>query len=144
MRISERGIRLIKEFEGCRLTAYSCQAGKWTIGYGHTGRWVIKDLTITQQQAEEWLIVDCNQVIKLLRSEYIGPLRQCQVDALVSLGFNIGTEALRKSTLMKKLRKNPDDPSIIDEFGRWVYVKGVVSQGLVRRRKAEAKMYAGG
>lgn len=144
MRISESGIKLIKEFEGCRLKAYSCQAGKWTIGYGHTGKWVIEGLTITQKQAEEWLIVDCNQVIKLLRSEYIGPLRQCQLDALVSLGFNIGTEALRTSTLMKKLKKNPDDPSIMEEFGRWVYVKGAVSNGLVRRRKAEAKVYFGG
>lgn len=108
--------------------------------YGKMG---YQRLNHTQQQAEEWLIVDCNQVIKLLRSEYIGPLRQCQVDALVSLGFNIGTEALQTSTLMKKLKKNPDDPSIIDEFRRWVYVKGAVSQGLVRRRKAEAEMYAG-
>ncbi|MGL5787523.1 MAG: lysozyme [Bacteroidales bacterium] len=142
MKISEKGIQLIKEFEGCRLTAYKCQAGRWTIGYGHTGRWVIEGLSITQKQAEEWLIVDCNQVIKLLRAEYIGPLRQCQLDALISLGFNIGVEALRSSTLMRKLKRNTNDPTIVEEFNRWVYVKGVVSNGLVRRRAAEAKLYA--
>ncbi|MGL5730853.1 MAG: lysozyme, partial [Bacteroidales bacterium] len=67
MKISTEGIALIKEFEGCRLQSYQCSAGVWTVGYGHTGREVKKGMVICQQQADEWLIVDCNRVLQMLR-----------------------------------------------------------------------------
>ncbi len=68
-------------------------------------------------------------------------LRQQQFDALVSFTYNVGTGAFSTSTLLKKVRVNPDDPTIRDEFMRWVYVNGEVSQGLVNRREAEADFY---
>ena len=142
MKVSEKGLELIRSFEGCRLTAYKCQAGRWTIGYGHTGKEVVEGLQITQTRATDFLLLDVNQVLKMLRTELRVPVRQCQLDALVSLGFNIGVDALRKSTLMRLVNRNPDDLNIQGEFNRWVYVKGVVSNGLVRRRAAEAKLYA--
>ena len=141
MKVSEKGLELIRSFEGCRLTAYKCQAGRWTIGYGHTGKEVVEGLQITQTRATDFLLLDVNQVLKMLRTELRVPVRQCQLDALVSLGFNIGVDALRKSTLMRLVNRNPDDLNIQGEFNRWVYVKGVVSNGLVRRRAAEAKLY---
>ena len=142
MKVSEKGLELICSFEGCRLTAYKCQAGRWTIGYGHTGKEVVEGLQITQARASDFLLLDVNQVLKMLRTELRVPVRQCQLDALVSLGFNIGVDALRRSTLMRLVKRNPDDLNIQGEFNRWVYVKGVVSNGLVRRRAAEAKLYA--
>ena len=142
MKVSEKGLELIRSFEGCRLTAYKCQAGRWTIGYGHTGKEVVEGLQITQARATDFLLLDVNQVLKMLRTELRVPVRQCQLDALVSLGFNIGVDALRRSTLMRLVNRNPDDLNIQGEFNRWVYAKGVVSNGLVRRRAAEAKLYA--
>ena len=142
MKISNKGIALIKEFEGCRLQSYRCSAGIWTIGYGHTGKDIKEGMTITQQQADDWLMVDCNCVLQMLRDTLRVPIRQNQLDALVSLGFNIGTEALRKSTLMSLVNRNPDDMNIPEQFDRWVYAGGKVVNGLVRRRKAEGRLYA--
>ena len=143
MKISNKGIALIKEFEGCRLQSYRCSAGVWTIGYGHTGKDIKEGMTITQQEADDWLMVDCNRVLQMLRDTLRVPIRQNQLDALVSLGFNIGTEAFRKSTLMSLVNRNPDDMNIPEQFDRWVYAGGKVMNGLVRRRKAEGRLYAG-
>ena len=142
MKISNNGIALIREFEGCRLQSYRCSAGVWTIGYGHTGKDIKECMTITQQEADDWLIVDCNRVLQMLRDTLRVPIRQNQLDAFVSLGFNIGTEALRKSTLMSLVNRNPDDLNIPEQFDRWVYAGGKVVNGLVRRRKAEGRLYA--
>ena len=142
MKISNKGIALIREFEGCRLQSYRCSAGVWTIGYGHTGKDIKEGMTITQQEADDWLMVDCNRVLQMLRDTLRVPIRQNQLDALVSLGFNIGTEALRKSTLMSLVNRNPDDLNIPEQFDRWVYASGKVVNGLVRRRKAEGRLYA--
>ena len=68
-------------------------------------------------------------------------LRQCQFDALVSFVFNVGVGNFRKSTLLKKIKANPDDNSIMDEFLRWVYANGVVLPGLQKRRLAEMRLY---
>ena len=68
-------------------------------------------------------------------------LRQCQFDALVSFVFNVGGCNFRKSTLQKKVKANPDDNSIMDEFLRWVYAKSVVLPGLQKRRLAEMRLY---
>ncbi|MGL5786107.1 MAG: lysozyme, partial [Bacteroidales bacterium] len=61
MKVSEKGLELIRSFEGCRLTAYKCQAGRWTIGYGHTGKEVVEGLQITQTRATDFLLLDVNQ-----------------------------------------------------------------------------------
>ncbi|MGL5318584.1 MAG: lysozyme [Bacteroidales bacterium] len=144
MKVSEQGLELIRTFEGCRLSAYQCSAGRWTIGYGHTGEDVVEGLQISQARATDLLMWDVNQVLKLLRAEIRVPLRQCQLDALVSLGYNIGVNALRKSTLLRLVNRNPEDLNIHGEFERWIHSSGEVVPGLVRRRKAEAKLYFSG
>ena len=68
-------------------------------------------------------------------------LRQCQWDAIVSFVFNVGIGNFKASTLLAKIRINPDDNSIIDEFLRWVYANGKVMKGLQKRRLAEMKLY---
>ena len=139
MKTSPKGIALIKEFEGLRLKAYKCPGGVWTIGYGHTAG-VKPGMVISEAQAEEYLMAD------LIASEkYLNDLRlainQNQFDALISFIYNVGTGNFSRTTLLRKVRANPQDNSIMDEFLRWVYSKGRVLPGLQRRRLAEMKLY---
>lgn len=139
MKISEKGINLIKKFEGCKLTAYKCPAGIWTIGYGHT-RNVHKGEKITQQQADELLKQDLlvyEAGINVMRLN----INQNQFDSLVSFAFNLGLGALQKSTLLKRIKVNPNDPKIKDEFLRWSYAGGKQLKGLLLRRQAECDLY---
>ena len=140
MEISQNGINLIKNFEGCRLTAYKCPAGVWTIGYGHTGQNVHAGLKITQEQAEKYLkddlIVQCNNVTKLVKV----PLTQNQFDALVSFEYNVGYGALAGSTLLKFLNNKKYNDAAA-QFGRWVYAGGKKLVGLERRRAAEKELF---
>ena len=139
MNTSPKGIALIKEFEGLRLKAYQCPGGVWTIGYGHTAG-VKPGMVISEARAEEYLMAD------LIASEkYLNDLRlainQNQFDALISFIYNVGTGNFSRSTLLRKVRANPQDNSIMDEFLRWVYSKGRVLPSLQRRRLAEMKLY---
>lgn len=139
MKASEKAYSLIRQFEGLRLTAYKCPAGVWTIGYGHTSG-VVPGMVITKEQAEEFLRCDIKAAEDTVNAECPN-LRQCQFDALVSFVFNVGGGNFCKSTLLKKVKTNPDDNSIMDEFLRWVYAKGVVLPGLQKRRLAEMRLY---
>lgn len=140
MNISEAGINLIKKFEGCRLTAYKCPAGIWTIGYGHTGSDVYAGKTITQAEADKLLKTDlmihCNNVSKLVKV----PLNQNQFDALVSFEYNIGYGAFKDSTLLKLLNQEKYTEASL-QFERWVYAGKTRLQGLVNRRNAEKSLF---
>ena len=141
MLINEDGINLIAEFEGCKLTAYKCPAGIWTIGYGHTGPEVIEDLQWTQEQANAALVKDIAKfndgVDKLVQSE----VNINQFSALVCFAYNCGLTNLGKSTLLRKVNANPDDPTIKDEFIKWDRSAGKSLPGLARRRQAEIRLY---
>ena len=139
MNTSPKGIALIKEFEGLRLKAYKCPGGVWTIGYGHTAG-VKPGMVITEAQAEEYLKADLVRFERYLNGLGLA-LNQNQFDALVSFIYNIGTGNFSSSTLLRKVRANPQDNSIMDEFLRWVYSKGRVLPGLQRRRLDEMKLY---
>lgn len=146
MVISQRGIYLIKSFEGCRLKSYKDPVGIFTIGYGTivypSGRKVGSGELITQAQAEEFLKFEIDlkaaAVNELTRD--LG-LSQGQFDALVSFAYNLGIGALKRSTLLKKVRINPDDITIAAEFRKWRQAGGMVLAGLTRRRKAESDLY---
>ena len=139
MNTSPKGIALIKEFEGLRLKAYKCPGGVWTIGYGHTAG-VKPGIVISEAQAEEYLKADLIAFERYLNGLGLA-LNQNQFDALVSFIYNVGTGNFSNSTLLRKVRANPQDDSIMDEFLRWVYSKGRVLPGLQRRRLAEMKLY---
>lgn len=140
MRTSDKGIEFIKEREGFRPEAYLCPSGVPTIGYGHTAG-VREGQTCSESQAEKWLREDLAEAERAV-TEFAGDgLAQCRFDALVSFTFNVGAAALRRSTLLRKVKADPSDPTIRDEFGRWVYGGGRVLPGLVARRKAEADLY---
>ena len=139
MRISRTGIELIKAHEGLRLAAYICPSGVPTIGYGHTYNVKMGD-RITEEQAEKFLIDDL-AVAEREVNRYGLNLTQNQFDALVSFVFNVGVGNFRSSTLLKRLKANPNDPDIANQFKKWVYGGGKVLPGLVRRREEEAKLY---
>ena len=139
MKASVDAYELIKQSEGLRLKAYLCPAGIWTIGYGHTSG-VSPNSFITIQEADEYLHRDVATIEMQLNKLNLS-LRQCQWDAIVSFVFNVGIGNFKASTLLAKIRINPDDNSIIDEFLRWVYANGKVMRGLQKRRLTEMKLY---
>ena len=142
MKTSQKGIDLIKRFEGFSPTAYLCPAGVWTIGYGHTAG-VREGDSVDEDTAEDFLREDLADAEGAVEKHVKVPLKQWQFDALVSFTFNLGAGNLYNSTLLKKVNRNPDDPAIRQEFGKWVHAGGRVLPGLVERRKAEADMYFG-
>ena len=142
MKISDKGIDLIKHFEGCELEAYQCAAGVWTIGYGSTHG---------VQEGDKWSQEKADyMLIKELEDEYEGyindmvnvPINQCQFDALVSWVYNLGPSNLKQSTLLKVLNSG-DYAGVFEQILRWNKVGGKVLEGLMRRRKAEALMFDG-
>lgn len=150
MKTSQRGVDLIKEFEGLRLTAYYDAVGVLTIGYGHTNRSASADRypvypgqTITAAKAEEILKADLVVFEDAVNRNVTYPINQNQFDALVSFTFNVGEGNLRSSTLLKKLNSG-DIMGAANEFERWVYAGGQVYPGLVRRREAEKALFLEG
>ncbi|HDU4318678.1 TPA: lysozyme [Klebsiella aerogenes] len=144
MQTSEKGIALVKQFEGCKLTAYQDSVGVWTIGYGWTqpvdGKPIRAGMTIKQETAERLLKTglvsyesDVSRLVKV-------SLTQGQFDALVSFTYNLGARSLSTSTLLRKLNAG-DYAGAADEFLRWNKAGGKVLNGLTRRREAERALF---
>lgn len=144
MQTSDKGITLIKQLEGCKLTAYQDSVGVWTIGYGWTqpvdGKPIRAGMTIKQETAERLLKTglvsyesDVSRLVKV-------GLTQGQFDALVSFTYNLGARSLSTSTLLRKLNAG-DYAGAADEFLRWNKAGGKVMNGLTRRREAERALF---
>ena len=141
MKTGNKGIELIKHFEGCELQAYQCAAGVWTIGYGHT-----KGV----QPGDEWSEDHANHMLEVELEEYENyvstavtvPLSQNQFDALVSWVYNLGNGNLTSSTMLKVLNSGDYD-GVPAQIIRWNTAGGKVLEGLNRRRQAEADMFVG-
>lgn len=142
MKISKRGIDLIKSFEGLRLTAYKPVKTEknWTIGYGHCSPCIREGMMISQKLADEYLNEDLQKFEQGINA-YNLKVNQNQFDALVSFAFNVGLKNFANSTLLRKVKLGANNPAIRDEFMRWVYSGGNKLSGLERRRKAEADLY---
>jgi len=140
-----KGIPIIRKFEGLKLKAYLCPANVWTIGYGNTfyenGSKVQEGDKITLDRADRLLFFVVQkfeaEVKKLVKSD----INENMLGALTSFAFNVGAGNLAKSTLLKKVNANPNDITIRDEFNRWTKAGGKVLNGLFTRRKAEADLY---
>ncbi|MBK3797549.1 muraminidase [Pseudomonas sp. Choline-3u-10] len=139
MQTSQRGIDLIKSFEGLSLTAYKDVVGVVTIGYGTTSGVKMGD-KITKERAEELLRDDVKRFEGYVEQLVKVPLMQGQHDALVSFTYNLGPGALEKSTLLDQLNRG-DYHSAAEQFGRWVKAGGKTLAGLVRRRAAERALF---
>lgn len=154
-KLSQKGLDLIKRSEGLRTTAYFDSVKVPTIGYGHTltvkREDVLNKKRITEEQAESLLRSDVahfERGVNRFANELGVPLKQHQFDALVSFAFNVGLNALRKSTLGKRLNtmSQSDQASIYavaDQFLRWNKAGGRELAGLTKRRGAERLMFLG-
>lgn len=143
--LSQNGINFLIREEGLKLTAYLDSANVWTISIGCTyypdGSRVKKGDVVTREEAINIfknIVKNYEQAVSALARDDIN---QNQFDALVSLCYNIGVGAFRKSTLLKKVNANPKNPTIASEFAKWRMVGGRVNKGLESRRAREAKLY---
>jgi len=141
MNISQKGIDLIKKFEGCKLYAYRDSVGVLTIGIGHTKN-VKAGMSITQQQAETFLKDDIKPIETLLNGMGIN-YTQNQFDALTSWIFNLGQGNFKSSTMYKYIVAKKSDIAITDQMVKWYNAGGKPLLGLKRRRVAEANMFLG-
>jgi lysozyme len=148
-KISNLGLELIKKYEGFKAKAYLCPANVITIGYGSTyyedGTKVkLTDFPITQERATELLEALLVSYERSVDSYCVDTINQNQFDALCSFAYNCGVGNLKSSTLLKKVNKNPNDPTIKDEFLKWNKGGGKVLTGLTKRRIEEAQLYFNG
>lgn len=136
--IGKEALEMIKRFEGCRLQAYKCPAGVWTIGYGHTAG-VKQGQVITQAQAEEFLIADCQKFADYVDNLTYVPitknLNDNQRDALISFAYNCGAGSLRT------LCKGRTAAQIAEAILLYNKAGGKVLAGLTKRRKAERELF---
>ena len=149
MVVNDRGVDIIKEFEGLRLTSYLCPAKVWTIGYGHTGPDVYAGLAISKQTAEDLLRGD------LLMFEHgvdslIETATENEFSAMVSLAFNIGLGLPTKKNpkgggfYASSVRRNHNlgkRAQAANSFLLWIKGGGQQLPGLIRRRNAERSLY---
>ena len=142
--VSQNGIKLIKEFEGCRLKAYKDAVGVWTIGYGTTnsdksitGTTIKSGLTISQATADKWLkkSLDTKYGPKVNKYDSKYKWTQNEFDALISFAYNIGS--------IDQLTANGSRSraTIANKMLEYVHAGGQVLPGLVRRRQAEHDLF---
>lgn len=140
MTISDKGVELIAKYEGCRLDAYKCPAGVWTIGYGHTAGVKEGDKLPSQEAARELLKKDLEKyggyVNDCVKKNLITfPLNQNQFDALTSFCYNCGNGNLQK------LVSGRDAATVADKLLQYNKGGGKVLEGLVRRREEERALF---
>jgi lysozyme len=128
------------------LVAYNDGTGTWTIGYGSIynydeNRPVQKGDTITQEQADNWLIQEAKSKFDSVKSMVTVPVTNNQLIALSSFAYNEGIGALQNSTLLSLLNSGADKETVANQFNRWIYSGGQVMQGLVNRRSAEKQLF---
>ena len=145
MKLGENGEALIKSFEQYRSSSYLDERGIATIGWGHTGWYsvgvpVALGQTCTPEQAEDWFIRDTSKAVNAVTRCLDVTVNQNEFDALVSFTFNAGITAFAHSTLLRDLNEGQRD-SAANEFLKWDYAGGHVSDGLERRRKAERDLF---
>jgi lysozyme len=162
--ITKHGVDIIKQFEGFVPHLYICAAGYPTIGYGHvvlasdyygkiTGAKLLdiynksglklaqNTCSITLKEAEELLLRDTQKFEQAVLRLIDVPLTDGQFEALVSFAYNLGPAALQRSTLRRKVNRG-EHSDVPVEFKKWVWAGGRKLSGLVRRRQAEAHLYA--
>lgn len=145
-KISQNGLNLIKQFEGFSSKPYEDVVGIFTIGYGSTyyengAKVRSTDLPISESRATQLLLSTLVHFENSVDSFTRDDISQNKFDSLCSFVYNLGAQALKSSTLLKKVNANPDDPTIANEFAKWNKAGGKVVAGLTKRRKLESQLY---
>lgn len=144
MEYSKTGLQLTESFESCRLSAYQDSGGKWTIGWGTTyypnGKPVQCGDTITQLQADSYIIQKYDDISYFLNRLLLVPVTQQEFDALCDFIYNVGTENFAHSSLLRYINSS-NFTEAANEFDKWDHVNGSVVAGLLRRRQAETQEF---
>lgn len=145
MKIGYEGLKLIKEFEGCKLLSYKCPAGVWTIGIGSTryadGTPVKANQALPNEAAAVQLLTNTIAPYEHSVNTIGETFTQNEYDALVSLCYNIGSGNFISSTLVKMLKAGDNKAEVAKQFLRWDKAGGKPLAGLTRRRNAEAELF---
>ncbi len=146
MNMNEAGLALIRAFEGLRTTAYRDAVGIWTVGYGHTSAAGPPDvkagLKITAREAESILSRDVANFARGIAAEVTALLTDDQFSALVCFAYNVGLGNFRSSSVLKAVNAG-DFAAVPRRLQLWVKAGGKTQGGLVKRRAAEAALFAG-
>ena len=145
MIINQRTIELIKQWEGCKLTAYQDVAGVWTIGYGTTANAGVgiephEGMTITELEATKLLHKTIDNFAPAVFSRITVPVTANEFGACLSLAYNIGLGAFAKSTVLRELNKG-NKAGASAAFHMWNKAGGKVVKGLAARRDAEVELF---
>jgi lysozyme len=144
MKMNDKGIALICDFEGCRTEAYQDAVGVWTIGYGHTSvaglPSVSPGATVTRDGAAGILMRDLETFCAGVKSAITATLNDNQFSALVSFAYNVGLGNFRNSSVLRSVNAYRYD-QVPAELAQWVRAGGKVLPGLIRRRAAEAALF---
>jgi lysozyme len=132
-------VPFVGKWEGLKLTAYQCSAGVWTIGYGST-KGVTEGMVITEDEAEKRLAEDLQTAKDALVRLVKVPVSEGQFIALMSIIFNVGSGAISRSKLLKKLNEGDYNGSAT-EFLDFCYANGKRIQGLANRRQEEYDLF---
>ena len=149
MNLSDEGLTFIKNLESWRAKPYQDEGGKWTVGYGHLIPAKLlanyQKRPLTRVEGLKLLASDVGAFETLVAKLLLGDtnVTQAQYDAIVSFVFNVGGYAFSQST-MRRLLQSGHFSDAAKEFDRWVYVKKVKSTGLVKRRRAERRLFETG
>ncbi len=135
-------IPLIQRWEGCRLAAYQCPAGVWTVGWGQTGPNIKRGTRWTQEQADAALASALQAFSSQVNAAIKVPLSSGEKAAVVSLAYNIGIGSFKKSTLLRLLNEG-QFAAAAKQFARWNRAGGEVLRGLSNRRAAERALFLG-
>ena len=145
MSVNKATLDLIKQYEGCKLTAYQDIVGIWTIGYGTTamaglGITPAKGMTITQERAEDLLRQGVDKFAATVDALIISNVNANEFGACVSLAYNIGTGAFAKSTVLRELNAGNKEKAAV-AFRMWNKAGGKVVKGLTNRRDSEIALF---
>jgi lysozyme len=144
MKVNKAGIDLIKQFEGCKLRAYKCPAGVWTVGYGLTSAAGFIEVgphtVITKAEAEWYLERALVKFAAKIKPAITAPITPNQFGAFVSLAYNIGPTAFKRSSALRHFNGGDLD-KVPAAMRLWKKAGGKVVQGLVNRREDEIKLF---
>jgi len=145
MKVNKAALDLIKEFEGLRLEAYRDSVGVWTIGYGTTARAGVgikpqRGMVITEAEASHYLEKGVSKFADSIRPAITAPINENEFGAFVSLAYNIGPSAFKRSSSLRHFN-NGDKARAAQNILLWNKAGGKVLRGLVRRREAEKALF---
>lgn len=136
---NSKGLAILKEFEGCKLTVYKDLVGYLTVGYGQRTN-LPEGTIITQDEADSLLVKALAKVCRAVGSCVKVSLNDNEFSALVCLVYNIGGSAFKDSTLLRLLNSG-DKKGASLQFERWGKAGGKEVKGLLRRRLAEKELF---